>query len=67
VVLLFDGFWIWLIWKNWWLANLENGIIWRKLQRLHSVGIILNFIGIFLKLVTIFSLLRSEGKEMVGE
>lgn len=56
-----------MIWKNWWLEDLENGIVWRKLQRLHTLGIILNFIGIGLKIVAIIGLVNSDGKELVGE
>jgi hypothetical protein len=66
-VLIFDLFWVWLVWKNWWIEGSNSGLVWRKLQRLHTLGIIFNLIGVFLKLVAVFSLIKSDGKEMVGE
>jgi hypothetical protein len=67
IILLFDIFWIFVVWANWWKENEENGIIWRRLRRLHALSICLTVLGIGLKIIAIFSLFKSKEDLTTGE
>ena len=67
IITLFDLIWIVLVWKDWWEKNLDHGLVWIKLQRLHSLGIVLNAAGVVLKSLIIFCITKADKQNHAEE
>lgn len=64
---MLDIVWLIAVWSDWWNKILDHGLVWIKLQRLHSLGIVLNIVGIGLKSVIIFCVYKADRQNLAEE